>query len=189
MIFYSHFSRNTLSNSYIIGPDDGGDAIIIDPGTFNTDLLSAIEENNLYLKYILVTHSHESHTLGIKTILKIYDAKIYSYRHAILERQSNRVRDFIKIDCGKFQFEVLETPGHTGDSITFRLHKSLFTGDALFAGTIGSVSDGFTRGLMLSSIKEKILQYDDEYLIFPGHGPPSKLGIERKYNPDLQEEI
>ena len=189
MIFYSHFSTTTLSNCYIIGPDNGGDAIIIDPGTFNTDLLTVIEENSLYLKYILVTHSHESHTRGIKTILKIYDANIFSYRHSIMDVKSTKVRDFVKINCGEFEFEALETPGHTGDSITYRINKSLFTGDALFAGTIGSVSDGFARGLMLSSIKNKIFNYDDDFLIFPGHGPPSKLGIEKKFNPDLQEEV
>ncbi|MBN2444970.1 MAG: MBL fold metallo-hydrolase [Spirochaetales bacterium] len=188
MIFYSHFSLNTLSNCYIIGPDNGGDAIIIDPGMFDTEILSVIEDNHLYLKYILVTHSHESHTKGIKTILKIYDADIFSYRHSIMDVRSNKIRDFIKIDCGQFEVEALETPGHSGDSITFRIDKSLFTGDSLFAGSIGSVPDGFARGLMLSSLKNKIFVYDDDFLIFPGHGPPSKLGIERKFNPELQEE-
>jgi glyoxylase-like metal-dependent hydrolase (beta-lactamase superfamily II) len=189
MIFYSHFSTDTLSNCYVIGPDNGGDAIIIDPGTFDTDLLTVIEENNLYLKYILVTHSHESHTRGIKTILKIYKAGIYSYRHSILDFKSNKVRDFMKIGSSNFEFEVLETPGHTGDSVTYRIDRSLFTGDALFAGTIGSVADGFTRGLMLSSIKDKLFHFDDDFLIFPGHGPPTTLGIEKKYNPDLQEVV
>jgi hydroxyacylglutathione hydrolase len=187
MIFYSHFSSNTLSNCYIIGPDHGGEAIIIDPGMFDTKLLTVIEDNNLYLKYILVTHSHESHTRGIRTILKIYDAYIFSYRHSIMDERTNKVRDFIKIDCGEFEFEALETPGHSGDSITFRIDRSLFTGDSLFAGSIGSVSDGFARGLILSSLREKILTFDDDFLIFPGHGPPSKLGIEKKFNPDLQD--
>jgi hydroxyacylglutathione hydrolase len=187
MIFYSHFSTDTLSNCYVIGPDHGGDAIIIDPGMFDTDLLTAIEEKHLYLKYILVTHSHESHTKGIKTILKIYDARIFSYRHSILEFKSNKVRDFMKIESGEIQIEVLETPGHTGDSITFRIDRTLFTGDALFAGSIGSVPDAFTRGLILSSIKDKLFQFDDDFLIFPGHGPPSRLGIEKKFNPDLRE--
>jgi hydroxyacylglutathione hydrolase len=189
MIFHSHFSTNTLSNCYVIGPDNGGDAIIIDPGMFDTDLLTIIEENNLYLKYILVTHSHESHTRGIKTILKIYDARIFSYRHSIMEFKSNKVRDFMKIDSGEIEFEVLETPGHTGDSITFRIDRCLFTGDALFAGTIGSVSDGFTRSLMISSIKDKLYRFDDDFLIFPGHGPPTRLSIEKRFNPDLQEGI
>ncbi|MBN2534102.1 MAG: MBL fold metallo-hydrolase [Spirochaetales bacterium] len=187
MIFYSHFSTDTLSNCYVIGPDNGGNAIIIDPGMFDTVLLTVIEENNLYLKYILVTHSHDSHIRGIKTIKKIYNAQIYSYRHSILEFKSHKIRNFMKIDCGDIQFEVLETPGHTGDSITYRIDRSLFTGDALFAGTIGSVSDGFTRGLMIASIKDKLFCFDDDFLIFPGHGSPSKLGIEKRFNPDLQE--
>ncbi|MBN1697411.1 MAG: MBL fold metallo-hydrolase [Spirochaetales bacterium] len=189
MIFHSHFYATTLSNSYVIGPEDGGEAVIIDPGLFDTDMLSIIEGNKLYIRYILITHAHEAHIHGIKTIFKIYNAKLFSYRHSILDYKTIKVRDFTKIKCGKFVFEVLETPGHSGDSVTYKFDKFLFTGDTLLAGSIGPVSDGFARGLILSSIKEKILCLEDDYFIFPGHGPPTKLSIEKKYNPDFAETI
>jgi len=185
MIFYSYFSFQTLTNCYIIGSKKNTDAVIIDPGVFDLNLLKIIEDNKLYIKKIFVTHSHKSHIAGIRTILKIYDAKIYSYRHSIFEYKSVRIRDMEKIDLGEKVFEVLETPGHSGDSITFRLDKFLFTGDSLFAGTIGPTTDKFEKGLLLSTIKEKILNYEDDCFIFPGHGPPSKLGIEKKFNIDL----
>jgi hydroxyacylglutathione hydrolase len=189
VLFYNHFYATTLSNSYVIGPDEGGDAVIIDPGRFDTDILTIIEGNNLYVKYILITHAHEAHIHGIKTIFKIYDAQLYSYRHSILDYKTNKVRDYTTIKCGNFSFEVLETPGHSGDSVTYKLNNFLFTGDTLLAGSIGPVTDGFARGLMLSSIKEKLLSLNNDFFIFPGHGPPTKLSIEREFNPDLNETL
>jgi len=189
MIFYHHPSSFGLTNSYLIGPDNGGDAIIIDPGNFDNSILNAIEENNLYLRFILLTHSHESHIKGITTILKIYNAEIYSYRQSILDYEANKIRDFMTIDCNGFEFEVFETPGHTGDSLIFRYKKLLFTGDTLLAGSIGSAPDEYARRLIISSIKEKILSIRENLYIFPGHGPPTSLEIERKFNTAFKEEV
>jgi hydroxyacylglutathione hydrolase len=189
MIFYPSFSSIGLVNSYLMGPNEGGDAVIIDPGNFDSSLLKVIEENKLYLRYILLTHSHESHIRAIKTIRRIYDAQIYSYRQSILEFQAVRLRDYMKITCGIFEFEVLETPGHTGDSLIFRYKNLLFTGDTLFAGSIGPSPDEFARRLLISSIRDKILSLEENFFIFPGHGPPTNLDIEKKFNTDLTENM
>jgi glyoxylase-like metal-dependent hydrolase (beta-lactamase superfamily II) len=189
MIFHPNFSSFGLANSYLIGPDNGGDAVIIDPGIFDSALLEIIESNKLYLRYILLTHSHESHILGIKTILKIYNAEIYSYRQSVLDFKANKLRDFMNINCGGFEFEVFETPGHTGDSLIFKYNQFLFTGDTLLAGSIGSAADEYARRLIVSSIKEKILSIDKNLIIFPGHGPPTNLEIEKQFNLDLKEDI
>jgi hydroxyacylglutathione hydrolase len=189
MIFHYHPSSFGLSNGYIIGPDNGGDAVFIDPGNFDTSILNVIEESKLYIRSILLTHSHESHIKGINTILKIYDAEIYSYRQSILDFQAHKIRDFMTIDCNGFEFEVFETPGHTGDSLMFRYKKLLFSGDTLLAGSIGSAPDEYARRLIISSIKEKILTIGDNLFIFPGHGPPTSLDIERKFNAALKEEV
>ncbi len=189
MIFYPSFSSIGLVNSYLLGPNAGGDAVIIDPGNFDTSLLKVIEENKLYLRYILLTHSHESHVRAIKTIKKIYDATIYSYRQSILDYQAVRLRDYMRITCGEFEFEVFETPGHTGDSLIFRYNNLLFTGDTLFTGSIGPSPDEFARRLLISSIRDKILTIEENLYIFPGHGPPTNLEIEKKFNLDLKESI
>jgi len=153
------------------------------------ELLKLIEDNNLYIKHILITHSHDDHINGIKTILKIYDAQIYSYRQAVLNFPSTKIRDYDKINLGPFTFEVLETPGHSGDSLTFKLDNLLFTGDTLLAGSIGYTVDAFSRGLIVSSLKDKVFNLPDDTFIFPGHGAPSKVGIERYLNLDINEEI
>jgi hydroxyacylglutathione hydrolase len=185
MQFYCYFSVKGFSNAYIIGPDEGGDAILIDPGSFDVPLLDIIEQNGLYVKYVLLTHSHDSHILGIKTLVKIYDVKIYSGSHLILDQRAEKIREGDKLKLGDFTCEVMETPGHSGDSVVFKINNLLFTGDTLFAGSIGSTPDNYARELIVSIIHEKILCLDDEYFIFPGHGPPSKVGIERILNPYL----
>ncbi len=189
MKFFTHFSVIGFSNSFIIGRDEGGDAILIDPGIFDAKILELIENNGLYIRYILVTHNHHAHVNGIKTIMKIYDAQIYSYRNRIMDTLSHEVREGDKLVLNDFEFTILETPGHSADSISFLLGDYLFTGDTLSAGMIGTVMDGYSRGLLLNSIREKILTLDDNVFIFPGHGPPSRVGIERKLNPYIKEKL
>ena len=78
---------------------------------------------------------------------------------------------------------VIELPGHSIDSVCFLLGEMLFTGDILSAGAIGTTRDGYARGLLLSTVRRRLLPLGDEVLVFPGHGPPSKIGIEKLYNP------
>lgn len=187
MHFFSYFSSQGFSNCYIIGPEKGGDAIIIDPGIFDVELLKLIENNNLYIKSILVTHCHDDHINGIKTILRIYDSTIYSFRNTLLDYPCVQVKDGHRLNLGEFNFEVLETPGHSGDSVCYKLGNYLFTGDTLLAGSIGYTIDAFSRSLIYTSLKDKIFTLNDNTFIFPGHGPPSRIGVERNLNPDLKD--
>jgi len=189
MRLYTHYTHTGFCNSYLIGPDGGGDAILVDPGVFDAHLLSLIEDSGLYLRYILVTHAHDGHVGGIRTIQKIYESLIFYYGHSVLNTPTTRVREGEDLELGEFRVQVLETPGHSGDAVVYKLDRLLFTGDTLLAGSIGSTPDDFSKGVLISSINEKILALDDEHFIFPGHGPPSKVGIERLLNPDLLDEV
>ncbi len=83
---------------------------------------------------------------------------------------------------------VLWTPGHSPDSVVYHMPPYLFTGDTLQAGALGSTTSAAARQQLLKSIRREILSLDDETIIFPGHGPPSKVGVERALNPDLRED-
>jgi glyoxylase-like metal-dependent hydrolase (beta-lactamase superfamily II) len=185
MKFFSYFSVTGFSNSYLIGPDEGGNAILIDPGIFDVALLNLIESNKLYVKYVLLTHSHESHISGLKTLLKVYDPIIYSNSPSVLNCPSQKIDEGDILDLGKYTIHIKKAPAHSGDSVLIILNNFVFTGDTLFSGTIGSTTDNISHELLLSIIHEKILTLDDEYFIFPGHGPPTKVGIERILNPHL----
>jgi len=187
--FFSLFSSTGMSNCYLVGPDGGGDAILVDPGVFDAPLLQAVENNRLFVRWILVTHSHTAHVNGIRSLLKVYDASIYANQPSILDFPARHVEDGNRLALGDFRVRVIETPGHSIDSVSYLLDNMLFTGDLLSAGTIGTTRDGYARGLLLATVRKKLLPLGDEVLVFPGHGPPSKLGIEKLYNPFLGEKL
>ena len=186
MRLFPHFSFLDFSNSYLIGPDQGGVAVLIDPGIFDAGLLRLIEDNNYYVRYVLVTHAHGSHTRGLKTLLKIYDAQIFAFNPLIQNFPTVEVREGKQQHIGEFLFEIIETPGHSDDSLCFKLNQFLFTGDTLTAGSM-SKNLGYAKDTLISTIKKKLLTLDADTLIFPGHGPPSRIAIEREFNPCLQE--
>ncbi|MBE3132730.1 MAG: MBL fold metallo-hydrolase [Acidobacteria bacterium] len=189
MKFFSLFSPVGLSNAYLVGPDAGGDAVLIDPGAFDAPLLQAVEGNGLSVHSILVTHSHSAHIAGIRALLKVYDARIYSNQPSVLDFPARHIADGQELALGGITVRVRETPGHSIDSVCFLIGGMIFTGDTLCAGGIGRTRDGYARGVLLASIQKKLLVLDDGTLVFPGHGPPSTIGIERRFNPYLGEKL
>jgi hydroxyacylglutathione hydrolase len=186
---YSLFSSVGFSNSYLIGPEGDGPAVLIDPGVFDTNLLQAVEGNGLSVRWILVTHAHKAHINGIRALLKVYDAEIYSNQPSGLDFPAHHIQDGDVLEGTPVPITVLETPGHSIDSLCFLTGGIVFTGDTLSAGGIGRTRDGYARGLLLSSIRKRLLSLADEVLVFPGHGPPTRIGVERSYNPYLAEKL
>lgn len=186
MKLFCHFGLSAFSNAYLIGPDDGGEAVLIDPGVFDETLLVMVEKNRLDVRHILVTHAHESHVLAIPTALKIYDATVYGIVPLPRIPRYRTVEDGDELELGTFRVRVVWTPGHSADSVVYHMPPYLFTGDTLHAGAIGSTQGPAARQQIIKSIRREILTLDDETMIFPGHGPPSKVGIERSLNPDLK---
>ena len=186
MKFFCHFGLASFSNSYLIGPDEGGEALLIDPAVFDDTLLGMIEKNRLDVRHILVTHAHESHINGIATALRIYDATVYGVVPLPRVPKFREVEDGDELELGRFRVRVIWTPGHSPDSVVYHMPPYLFTGDTLRAGAIGSARDPASRELLVKSVRNEILGLDDETLIFPGHGPPTRVRIERLLNPDLR---
>ncbi len=189
MIFRVYFSVIHFSNCYVLGPREGGEAVLIDPGIFDEGLLELIEEHGFYVRHVLITHNHRSHVNGVKTLLKIYDALTYSLDPQLLDFPAERIHGQSRLELGRFQVEVLETPGHSNDSVCYRVGRMLFTGDTLSAGSVGETATSYERALLLSSIRNRILRLPGEHFVFPGHGPPTTLSAEREFNPYLRERL
>jgi hydroxyacylglutathione hydrolase len=187
--FFSLFSPVGFSNSYLLGPDGGGDALLVDPGAFDVQLLQAVEGSGLSVRFIFITHAHDSHIHAVRSLLKVYRAEVFSNQPSVLDFPARHVGDGDDVPAGSFTVRVLETPGHSIDSVCFLVGSMLFTGDALSAGAVGSTRTGYARGVLLSSIRKKILPLPDRTLVFPGHGPPSRVGIERAHNPYLGDRL
>ena len=157
-------------NCYILEIEDK--VLVIDPGAEYEKIKK--ELTNKEVLGILLTHNHFDHIGAIKEIVDNYNIEIYSHNN--LEEKEHNI--------GPFKFKVIYTPGHTPDSITFYFKKDdlMFTGDFLFYDTIGRCDlEGGDYNTMLQSI-QKIKEYPNTITVYPGHGKPTTLEREIKYN-------
>ncbi len=187
MRVYFHFSVAGFSNTYIVGPDEGGDAVLIDPGTVNVDLLNLIESNNYSIHSVLLTHTHESHAKGLKTLRKIYDFMIYAGAENAVDFECTKISGEENLDISGMRVSAIPIIGHSSDSLVFLIGDYMFTGDTFSAGAVGSTPSRYARELLIGEIRKKILCIHRNYLIFPGHGAPSTLEAERLTNPAFAE--
>ncbi len=178
MKIFNHLTSIGFSNTYILGPDNGGDAILIDPGTMDVQLLQLIEDNNYYVKHVLISHAHPNHFRGIKTILKIYDSVIYSKVNE-LEGVPCIPLSEGEIQLGEFKIEIIPVNGHSFDSLVYRCGHFYFTGDVLSAGRTGTTQDKYTKALLMDELENKLFNRDGHGILLPGHGPPSTIKAER----------
>ncbi|MBI9105515.1 MAG: MBL fold metallo-hydrolase [Spirochaetales bacterium] len=187
MKLFFHFVLSNFSNTYILGPAEGGNAVIIDPGVMDIPLLKLIENNNFYIKNILVTHNHSSHVNGIKTLKKIYNADIYSNSELPFKIDFNQINDGDVLHLDDLEVNIMNIPGHSADSIIFKIANMLFTGDVLLAGLIDKELTTSYENLLKKNIKERIFTMDDDILVFPGHGAPTTIKAEKMFNPYLNK--
>ncbi|MDD3822759.1 MAG: MBL fold metallo-hydrolase [Sphaerochaetaceae bacterium] len=185
MKVFFHFSLNEYANTYLIGPEDGGDAILIDPGHIDLELIERIESNRFTIAHVLLTHRHAAHTEGLGTLVKIYDPTVYAGSPSVYDHPVRAVQDRAIMDLSGITVEAIQIPGHTMDSFVYRIGNSLFTGDVLYAGRIGSTNGVMEKALLLKGIKNRLLTLDERFLIFPGHGTISALKIEKLFNREL----
>ena len=188
MKIFFHFSVVGFSNTYLIGNAGGGDAILIDPGHMDIELLKLIEDNNFYIKHILLTHRHPSHTEGLRTLMKIYDSDIYANSPLFMDYTVRTLSDGDSITLSGITVSAILIPGHSSDSLVYKIEDALFTGDVIMSGRVGSTNSSLSKSLLIRSIQEKILPLDDNTLIFPGHGTPTTLLVEKMINPILKSE-
>ncbi len=194
-------------NCYIIAPAPGEEAVVIDPGDNGEKILERITAERLTLSAILNTHGHFDHIganrflkekTGAEIVIHEKDAPLLpaADQHARLfgmEGTPSPAADRFITDgeilrVGQLSFKVFHTPGHSEGGVCFQTGKILFTGDTLFADSIGrsDLPGGSFRDLMVS-IQNRILPLGDGIAIYPGHGPTSTIGREKRTNPFLAE--
>jgi glyoxylase-like metal-dependent hydrolase (beta-lactamase superfamily II) len=188
-LFFQYCSFG-FSNSYIIGDDDHAHdkrktAVIIDPGSVEKVTLETIENNNFNLKAVLITHDHAGHIQGLRTLKRIYNADVYAVNPVVMEHKTNMVKDGDKIYIAPFSIEVISIPGHSSDSVVYRIGSLLFTGDALTAGLVGSTASAYGAATLINKLRTRLLSLPGDYYVLPGHGPPSTLEAERRFNTDI----
>lgn len=197
--------RKFGTNSYLVEDEETHDAVVIDANFEPEQMVDLVRARKSVVKAILLTHTDVDHIAGIPAMLAefgpvpiaVHDAErsvlaegrpLRQEFAAATERVDNVValvegQPFV---AGSLEFDVLHTPGHSPGGVTLKIGDMLFTGDALFAGSIGRSdfrnSDG---AALLEGIGAKLLSQPDSYTVFAGHGGPTTIGKERATNPFL----
>lgn len=193
------------TNCYLIGDDKG--AVLIDPGEDAVRIIKKIKERAAKVTQIVLTHGHADHIGALPEVKKFTAAPVLIHKEdAVMltdamanlsaifdtplttEPADKFIDDGDEIIAGGVRLKVLLTPGHTPGGISLYEANAgvVFTGDALFAGSIGRTDfPGASHEQLIEAIEEKLLTLPDETIVYPGHGPQSTIGEEKEENPWL----
>jgi hydroxyacylglutathione hydrolase len=195
------------TNCYILGSDTTRKAMVIDPGGDSRAILKAVNDDNLSVSLIVITHSHFDHIGAVKAVKDATGAKFavgagaeksspgafiklvvaMSGGSAKIPEPDLFLSDGDKIDIDDLHFEVLFTPGHSPDEISLYGQGILFSGDTLFNAGIGRTDfPGCSYEQLEHSIQAKLYTLPDQTIVYPGHGPETTIGREKRGNPFIR---
>ncbi len=195
--------------AYLIGGENGGDALVIDPAGDADDIIALANAKKLTIRSIVNTHAHVDHVMGNEEMKRKTGAKIIVHENdapllAHIPRTmlamfgakpsppaDQTVKDGDTIQVGEVSLKVLHTPGHTPGGMSLYGEGMVFTGDTLFVGGVGRTDlPGGSWQVMLNSIKNRLLTLPDETIVYPGHNygasQSSTIKMERLYNPFIK---
>lgn len=190
------------ANCYIVGDKIGGQGMIIDPGDETDKIISMTGKLELDIKHILLTHGHIDHAGALAEVKEATGAAIAIHTddevtlkdrslsimlgipYRTLPDIDRLLEDGDVISVGRLNFTVIHTPGHTPGGICLLGDGVVFTGDTLFWGSIGRGDfPGGSHEQLIDSIKSRLMVLDDGIKVYPGHGPETTIGAERRGNP------
>lgn len=198
-------------NTYVLSHNNG-DTLIFDPGCNTTKeeeaLFSYIEKNNLKISHIINTHCHIDHILGNAACVSKFQKPLWIPKAELALLEAGTViadRYGIPYDpspapdhlmtiqselkLGSYTIEIRSVPGHSPDSLAFYIaeEKMAIVGDVLFLNSIGRTDlPGGNHQQLLKSIKEKLYSLPEDTVVYPGHGPETQIGYEKRSNPFVQ---
>ena len=195
-----------MANCFILGCESTKEAVVIDPGDDSDRILMELAKSELNVKYLINTHGHFDHVGANKRMKEVTGAKLaihpedepmfkelsHSASMFGLTAQNSPPADILlkhgdEISFGEINLKVIHTPGHSKGGICLYTKGHLFSGDTLFAGSIGRTDlPGGDYDTLISSIRNNLLSLDDKTIVYTGHGPETTLGDERRSNPFLR---
>ena len=193
------------TNSYLVEDEDTHDAVIIDSNLEPDLVIDVARRHHVSVRAILLTHTDLDHIAGLHELreaLGEVPIAVHESERDVIEKGKPLRREFGPLAtrlenvvdlvegepfrAGSLEFEVLHTPGHSPGGVTLKLNGFLFTGDALFASSIGRSDFANSNGAaLIEGIKAKLLTQPDDMIVYSGHGPATTIGRERKTNPFL----
>jgi len=195
-------------NCYIVGDEVSGVGAIVDPGDEASRIAMTVEQTDLEVGSIIVTHAHIDHVGAVAALVDEYACPVLMHAEAepMLEQLptqammmglrfgkvpavDHHIPDEEVLEVGDLNLRSLYTPGHAPGHLAFYIEDEglVLSGDALFAGSVGRVDlPGGSMEVLMRSIEERLLTLPDETTVYPGHGPQTEIGNERASNPFLQ---
>lgn len=192
-----------MANCFIFGCNKTKEAVVIDPGGDADKILLSLADSELKVKYIINTHGHFDHVCGNGKMKDATgaDILIHPLDAPMLGMLSSNAAVFgisvensppcdqtieegETISFGNISLKVIHTPGHTPGGISLYTDGIVFVGDTLFAGSIGRTDfPGGDFDTLISSIKTKLFDMEDDMRVLSGHGPETSIGSEKRFNP------
>ena len=191
MFFRQLFHPESSTYTYILADSTWRDAVVIDAVSDATNaVLTTLREQDLHLTHILETHLHADHISAAKKLREATGAQVVLSALAGADCADLQVSDGDFLVLGDDVIRVLATPGHTPESLSFRWHDRVFTGDALLIGGCGRTDfQGGDAGTLYDSITEKLFVLPEETLVYPGHDYQGRrvscIAEEKQLNPRL----
>lgn len=182
MKVYFHLSIEGFSNCYVVTNEITNEALIVDPGVITKEIIEQIEREKYKLVGVLITHNHTSHVRGLQTLRKIYSPTIYAADYDVAGSDTFLLKGDGIIRVAGLSVGYMSITGHTNDSLVYKIGQILFTGDVLSANLIGSTNSSYSKNSLITNIKSKILTQQTDILVMPGHGPPTTVYTEKKFN-------
>jgi glyoxylase-like metal-dependent hydrolase (beta-lactamase superfamily II) len=193
------------TNSYLVEDDKTHDAVVIDSNLEPELVIEVAKQRGANVKAILLTHTDIDHIAGLHELRGAFGPvpiAVHAAEKDVIAEGRPLRREFgpiaTRVDnvttlvegepyrAGSLEFEVLHTPGHSPGGVTLKIDGHLFTGDALFAGSIGrSDFANSDSAALLEGIKSRLLSQADDAIVYSGHGPATTIGRERRMNPFL----
>ncbi|MEN8614373.1 MBL fold metallo-hydrolase [Dehalogenimonas sp. THU2] len=192
------------ANCYIVADEGSREGLVIDPGADAATILKRVLQLGLKIKYIILTHSHFDHVAATGAVKKatgaklaIHEADAGSLNDGLLARLAGIVTEkapppdmllkgWEKFTIGKIDFTVLHVPGHSPGGIALYGADVVFTGDSLFEESIGRTDlPGGDYATLIDNLNTRLMALDDAIKVYPGHGPDTTIGTERRGNPFL----
>lgn len=190
------------NNMYLVMDEDTKNAVLIDATELIPEITDTVKQLGADVKYILLTHGHFDHIMGLNALKKELSAealickddlvisdnineftRLFNWPDSIPPVYEKYIKDGDIIPVGNMNIKVIHTPGHTEGGVCYLIEDNLFSGDTLFRGSVGRTDlFGGNFSKLSDSIKNKLFKLDNDIKVFPGHGPMTTIGYEKKYN-------